>query len=121
MFLGAVQVADGVVYSVATGGAGVVLGGGELAVAGIATFSAGLATFGVGTAISNREQVNSEQTKKSDIVKQHREEHSSKKRNSTTDKHTARRPGDTYGKNKNNKRGDKNRKYVKPDNPNNPK
>ena len=27
----------------------------------------------------------------------------------------------TYGKNKNNKRGDKNRKYVKPDNPNKPK
>ena len=121
MFLGAVQTVDGVVYSVATGGAGVVLGGGELAGAGIATFSAGLATFGVGTAISNREQVNSEQTKKSDIVKQHRERHRSNKQAANHDKHTGRRSGDTYGKNKNNKRGDNNRKYVKPENPNKPK
>ena len=46
------------------------------------------------------------------------QEHRSNKRKSTYDNHTKRRPGQVYGENRNNSRGDKNKKYKPQPNPN---
>jgi len=48
----------------------------------------------------------------------HYGEHTKGARPSTRDKHTSTRSGSNYGENRNNKRGDNNKKYKKPANPN---
>ena len=45
-------------------------------------------------------------------------EHTKNARSSTKDKHTKHRSGSSYGESRNNNRGDKNKKYSKPSNPN---